>query len=294
MSGAAPRSWQLLALLDETSRFFAAKKLDSPRLQAELLLADVLAIKRLDLYLRFDQVLSPVQVDAYRDYVRQRLRGMPLQYITGKADFRNLTLAVDPTVLIPRPETEILVEVALEHLSGCEDPQVLDLGCGSGAIALALAQECPAARVKATDISPPALAQTRRNARQLGLEGRVVFCCGDLLAPLQAAGQFHLIACNPPYVRRGDLEGLEPQVRDYEPSLALDGGEDGLDFYRRLAGQAAPFLAPQGLIVLEVGAGQAGEVAGLLAQSGSFVPAQIRPDLAGIPRVVSATRNTGG
>ena len=294
MSGAAPRSWQLLALLDETSRFFAAKKLDSPRLQAELLLADVLAIKRLDLYLRFDQVLSPAQVDAYRDHVRQRLRGMPLQYITGKAGFRNLTLAVDSTVLIPRPETEILVEVALEHLRGCENPQVLDLGCGSGAIALALAQECPAARVKATDISPPALAQTRRNARQLGLEGRVVFCCGDLLAPLQAAGQFHLIACNPPYVRRGDLEGLEPQVRDYEPSLALDGGEDGLDFYRRLAGQAAPFLAPQGLIVLEVGAGQAGEVAGLLAQSGSFVPAQIRPDLAGIPRVVSATRNTGG
>ena len=293
MSGAAPRSWQLLALLEETSRFFAAKQLDNPRLQAELLLADVLAVKRLDLYLRFDQVLSPAQVDAYREYVRQRLRGVPLQYITGKAGFRNLILAVDQAVLIPRPETEILVEVALEYLKGCEAPQVLDLGCGSGAVALALAQECPSVRVKATDISPAALAVARRNARQLELELRVVFCCGDLLAPLQAAGQFHLIACNPPYVRRADLGGLEPQVRDHEPGLALDGGEDGLDFYRRLAGQVAPFLAPQGLLVLEVGAGQANEVAGLLEQSGSFVPAQVRPDLAGIPRVVSAARRVG-
>lgn len=293
MSSAAPRPWQLLALLDETSRFFAAKKIDNPRLQAELLLADVLALKRLDLYLRFDQLLSAAQVDAYREHVRQRLRGVPLQYITGKAGFRNLTLAVDQAALIPRPETEILVEAALEHLRGCEAPQVLDLGCGSGAIALALAQECPAARVKATDISPPALALARRNARQQGLEERVAFCCGDLLAPLQPAGQFHLIACNPPYVCRGDLDGLEPQVRDYEPRLALDGGEDGLDFHRRLVEQAAPFLAPQGMLVLEVGVGQADEVAGLLQQRGAFAPARIRPDLAGIPRVVSALRSGG-
>jgi release factor glutamine methyltransferase len=283
----------LLALLDETSRFFAARRFENPRLQAELLLADVLDLKRLDLYLRFDQVLSPAQVDAYREHVRQRVRGAPLQYITGKAGFRNLTLGVDPAVLIPRPETEILVEAALEHLKGLEAPQALDLGCGSGAIALALAQECPGARVVASDISPAALALARRNARQLGLEERVAFCCGDLLAPLRPAGQFGLIACNPPYVPRGDLEGLEPQVRDHEPRLALDGGEDGLDFYRRLAGQAAPYLAPQGLLALEVGAGRAGEVAGLLGQSGAFAPAQTRPDLAGVPRVVSARRAGG-
>lgn len=291
MSGAAPRTWQLLALLEETSRFFAAKKLENSRLQAELLLADVLDLRRLDLYLRFDQLLSPAQVDQYREHVRQRLRGVPLQYITGKAGFRNLTLAVDPAVLIPRPETEVLVEVALEYLSGCEAPRILDLGCGSGAIALALAQECPSARVKASDISPVALALARRNACQLELEERMAFCCGDLLDPLQPAGQFELITCNPPYVRRADLEGLEPQVRDHEPRLALDGGEDGLDFYRRLAAQAAPFLGPQGLLVLEVGAGQAEEVAALLQQSGSFAPARIRPDLAGIPRVVSAARS---
>jgi release factor glutamine methyltransferase len=283
----------LLALLDETSRFFAARKFENPRLQAELLLADVLDLKRLDLYLRFDQVLSPAQVDAYREHVRQRVRGAPLQYITGKAGFRHLTLAVAPGVLIPRPETEILVEAALEHLKGRQAPLVLDLGCGSGAIALALAQECPAARVRATDISAAALALARRNARQLGLEERVSFCRGDLLEPLRPLGQFELIACNPPYVRRGDLEGLEPQVREHEPRLALDGGEDGLDFYRRLAGQAASYLAPQGLLVLEVEAGQAGEVAALLEQSGSFAPAQVRPDLAGVPRVVSAARGKG-
>jgi release factor glutamine methyltransferase len=293
VSSAAPRTWQLLALLEETSRFFAAKKLDNPRLQAELLLADVLALKRLDLYLRFDQPLSPAQVDAYREHVRQRVRGMPLQYITGKAGFRNLILSVDPAVLIPRPETEILVEVALAHLKGLEAPLALDLGCGSGAIALALAQECPLARMRASDVSPEALALARRNAGQLGLEERVDFCCGDLFEPFAPEGQFALIACNPPYVRRADLEGLEPQVRDHEPHLALDGGEDGLDFYRRLAAQAAPFLAPQGLLVLEVGAGQAEEVAGLLAQSSSFAPAQVRPDLAGIPRVVSARRAGG-
>ncbi len=293
MSGAAPRTWQLLPLLEETSRFFAARKLENPRLQAELLLADVLSVKRLDLYLRFDQLLSPAQVDAYREHVRQRLRGRPLQYITGRADFRNLNLAVDPAVLIPRPETEILVEVALEYLRGHEAPQVLDVGCGSGAIALALAQECPAAWVKATDLSAVALDRARANARELELQGRVQFCCGDLLEFFRPSGQFHLIASNPPYVRRGDLEGLEPQVRDHEPRLALDGGEDGLDFYRRLAVLAAPFLAPQGLLVLEVGAGQADEVAGLLQQSGAYAPAQIRPDLAGIPRVVSATRSAG-
>ncbi|MCC7262741.1 MAG: peptide chain release factor N(5)-glutamine methyltransferase [Candidatus Latescibacteria bacterium] len=290
MSGAAPRTWQLLPLLEETSRFFAARNLENPRLQAELLLADVLALRRLDLYLRFDQLLSPAQVDAYREHVRQRLRGVPLQYITGKAGFRNLNLSVDPAVLIPRPETEILVEVALEYLQGVEAPQVLDVGCGSGAIALALAQECPAARVKATDLSSAALARARANARELELADRVGFCCGDLLDPFRPAGQFHLIASNPPYVRRGDLEGLEAQVRDHEPHLALDGGEDGLDFYRRLAGLAGPFLAPEGLLVLEVGAGQADEVAALLEQSGCFAPASIRPDLAGIPRVVSAAR----
>jgi len=293
VSGAAPRPWQLLPLLEETSRFFAARKLDNPRLQAELLLADVLDLKRLDLYLRFDQPLSPAQVDAYREHVRQRVRGVPLQHITGKAGFRNLTLSVDPSALIPRPETEILVEVALEHLKGFDAPLVLDLGCGCGAIALSLAQECPQAQVRASDLSPEALALARRNAMELGLEGRVDFCCGDLFEPFAPEGQFHLIACNPPYVRRGDLEGLEPQVRDHEPRLALDGGEDGLDFYRRLAGPAAGFLAPQGMLVLEVGAGQAGEVAALLAQSGAFGPAQVRADLAGIPRVVSA-RGAGG
>jgi len=293
VSGAAPRPWQLLPLLEETSRFFAARKLDNARLQAELLLADVLDLKRLDLYLRFDQSLSPAEVDAYREHVRQRVRGVPLQHITGKAGFRNLTLSVDPSALIPRPETEILVEVALEHLKGFEAPLVLDLGCGCGAIALSLAQECPQAQVRASDLSPEALATARRNAIELGLEERVGFCCGDLFEPFAPEEQFHLIACNPPYVRRGDLEGLEPQVRDHEPRLALDGGEDGLDFYRRLAGLAAAFLAPQGMLVLEVGAGQAGEVAALLAQSGAFGPAQVRPDLAGIPRVVSA-RGAGG
>ncbi len=287
MSGAPPRTWKLLEILDETRRFFSAKNLENPRLQAELLLADVLGVGRLDLYLRFDQVLTAGQVEAFRQHVRQRLRGMPVQYITGKAGFRHLVLAVDSSVLIPRPETEVLVEVALECLRPLTAPRALDLGCGSGAIALALALEHPGARVVAADVSPQAVALARSNARQHGLEGRVEFLCGDLLAPLRPARQFSAIACNPPYVCRGAIAGLAPEVREHEPRLALDGGEDGLDYYRRLAGQAAGFLAPGGLLILEAGDGQAEAVAGLLRAAG-FAMAQIRPDLAGVPRVIAA------
>lgn len=288
MSGTATRTWKLLEILDQTHRFFAAKKIENPRLQAELLLADVLGVGRLDLYLRFDQTLTAGQVEAYRQRVRQRLRGAPVQYITGKAGFRHLLLSVDRAVLIPRPETEVLVEVALEQLRPFAAPGVLDLGCGSGAIALALAQEHPGARLVATDVSPAAVAVARRNARQCGLEGRVEFLCGDLFAPLRPARQFQLIASNPPYVPRPDLEDLDPQVGQYEPRLALDGGEDGLDYYRRIAAQAAGFLAVEGCLVLEAGDGQAEAVAGLLRAGGQFARVQVCPDLARVPRVIVA------
>lgn len=281
------RTWQLLDILDETRRFFSAKNLENPRLQAELLLADVLEVGRLELYLKFDQVLTAGQVDAYRRHVKERLKGVPVQYITGKAGFRQLILAVDRTVLIPRPETEVLVDVALERLRPHPAPRVLDLGCGSGAIALALAQEHPGARLVAADLSPRAVALARCNARQHDLEGRVGFLCGDLLAPLRPARQFDAIACNPPYVCRGAIAGLAPEVRDHEPRLALDGGEDGLDYYRRLATQAAGFLAPGGFLALEVGGGQAEAVAGV-ARAAGFEIAQIRPDLARVPRVIVA------
>ena len=279
-------SWRLLDILENTSRFFASKGLENARLQAELLLAAVLGVKRLDLYLQFERPLDTSEVDRYREYVRQRLQRVPVQYITGVAAFRHLELAVTPSVLIPRPETEIIVDVALELLP--EGGRILDLCCGSGAIALSLAQEATAAEVVATDVSDAALEVAKANGQRCGLAERVEWHCGDLFAPLRGTEPFDLVAANPPYVRHDDLAQLAPDVRDHEPHLALDGGEDGLAYYRRIAEEAADFIRPGGYLLLEVGDGQSAAVEALLAQATRLTEVQIRPDLNRIPRVVVA------
>lgn len=289
MSG---RAWRLLDILENTSRFFASKGLENARLQAELLLAAVLGVKRLDLYLQFERPLHRSEVDRYREYVRQRLRRVPVQYITGVAAFRHLELAVTPAVLIPRPETEVLVDVALELLP--EGGRVLDLCCGSGAVALSLAHEAAAAEVVAADVSAAALEAAKGNGLRCGLAGRVEWHCGDLFAPLGSTAPFDLIAANPPYVRHGDLAQLAPEVRDYEPHLALDGGEDGLAYHRRIAQEAADFMRPGGYLLLEVGDGQSATVADLLTRSERLTAVEVRPDLNQIPRVVVAQRAVHG
>lgn len=283
MSG---RSWRLLDILENTSRFFASKGLENARLQAELLLAAVLGVKRLDLYLQFERPLHTSEVDRYREYVRQRLQRVPVQYITGVAAFRQLELTVTPAVLIPRPETEVLVDVALELLPA--GGRVLDLCCGSGAVALSLAQEAAAAEVVAADVSADALEVAKDNGQRCGLAERVEWHCGDLFAPLRGTEPFDLVVANPPYVRRSGLAQLAPEVRDYEPHLALDGGEDGLAYYRRIAQEAADFICPGGYLLLEVGEGQSAAVEGLLARSARLTEVQIRLDLNQIPRVVVA------
>lgn len=287
MSG---RSWRLLDILENTSRFFASKGLENARLQAELLLAAVLGVKRLDLYLQFERPLHSSEVDRYREYVRQRLQRVPVQYITGVAAFRHLELTVTPAVLIPRPETEVLVDVALELLPA--GGRILDLCCGSGAVALSLAQEAAAAEVVAADVSAAALEVAKANGQCCGLAERVEWHCGDLFTPLRGTEPFDLVAANPPYVRRSDLAQLAPEVRDYEPHLALDGGEDGLAYYRRIAQEAADFIRPGGYLLLEVGEGQSEAVEGLLARSARLTEVQIRSDLNQIPRVVVARATT--
>ncbi|MBT4501043.1 MAG: peptide chain release factor N(5)-glutamine methyltransferase [Gemmatimonadetes bacterium] len=285
------RSWKLLDILNETSGFFASREIENPRLQAELLLADVLEVRRLDLYLQFERLLTPEEVDGYREHVKKRVQRVPLQYITGEAGFRELTLVVREEVLIPRPETEILVEIALEFLSSREEPLVLDLGCGSGAIALALASEHATARLVGIDLSAEALAVARENAERSEMTERVEMLCGDLFAPLRERAEqerFDAIVSNPPYVRSGDIAELEAEVREYEPHLALDGGEDGLDCYRRIAREAGEFLEPEGCLFLEVGDGQAEAVSGLLAAEGCFENIETRSDLNDVPRVVTA------
>lgn len=276
------RVWKLLDILEETSRFFAARGLENARLQAELLLAAVLDMKRLDLYLQFERPLHIEEVNAYRDYVRRRAQRVPVQYILGAAAFRELELTVTPDVLIPRPETEVLVDVALELLP--TDGRVLDLCCGSGAIALSLKWELPEISVVATDISQAALAVARANGASCDLE--IEWLSSDLFAVVD--GDFDLVVSNPPYVKSSDLDHLEPEVRDHEPQLALDGGTDGLDYYRRIAHQASDYIRPGGHLLLEVGEGQSAEVEKLLAEVECFAEVQTKLDLNEVPRVVVA------
>ena len=276
------RVWKLLDILEETSRFFAARGLENARLQAELLLAAVLDIKRLDLYLQFERPLHTEEVDVYRDYVRQRVQRVPVQYILGATAFRELELTVTPAVLIPRPETEVLVDVALELLP--TGGRALDLCCGSGAIALSLKRELAEVAVVATDISQAALAVARANGASCELE--IEWLSGDLFAAVE--GDFDLVVSNPPYVKSGDIDRLEPEVRDHEPRLALDGGADGLDCYRRIAHQASDHIRPGGYLLLEVGDGQSAEVEKLLAEVGRFAEVETKPALNEVPRVVVA------
>ena len=287
------QTWKLLDLLGEASGFFASRGMGDPRLQAELLLAAALGVARLDLYLQFDRQLTPGEVEVFRGFVRERLRGLPIQYVTGEAAFRLLDLRVSPDVLIPRPETEVLVDVALELLAGTDAPRVLDPGCGSGAIAIAIAREHATARVTATDISPAAVRLARDNAGRHNLESRVSFICTDLIGAMGAPAEFDAVVGNPPYVPTADMGELEEQVRDYEPHLALDGGPDGLDFYRRLTTECPAVLAAGGWLVVEVGDGQAEDVAEMLRGSGSFDQVETRPDLSGTARIVVGSARLG-
>ena len=281
-----PASPTLLDLLKKTSGFFAAKGIESPRLQAELLLAAVLGCERLDLYMQFDKILTPDETDAYRDSVRRRSLREPVQHIVGSAAFRGLEVQVNGEVLIPRPETEGVVEVALKRLEGRPEPRVLDLGCGSGAIALAVAQECEGAQVTAVDVSESALETARANAEANDLAERVEWRCGDLFAALEAGTTYDLIVSNPPYIPSVDIAALEPEVRDFEPRRALDGGADGLDFYRRIAAEVPTYLEAGGDLVLEIGAGQHDAVGGLFAGA-QWQDLDVQADLAGVPRVVA-------
>jgi release factor glutamine methyltransferase len=264
----------------------AAEHLDrtseTGRLDAELLLAHALGRQRIDLYTDFDRPLNPAELDAYRTLVARRARREPVAYILGEWGFRRLTLTVDRRALIPRPETEIVVERALAHLGGDESPRVLDVGTGTGAIALAIADEHPGARVTAIDLSPDALALARENAARTGLD--VEWLEHDLAAGLPG-GPYELVVSNPPYVDPADLATLMPDVREYEPHLALvaRGATEAV------ARGALDVLAPGGLLVLEVGDGQAAATAALLLELG-YDDVRTTHDLTGRERVVEGRR----
>ncbi|HEX7127559.1 MAG TPA: peptide chain release factor N(5)-glutamine methyltransferase [Thermodesulfobacteriota bacterium] len=292
------------AALDAAIARLAAAGVASPRLDAEVLLADALGLGRAALIARRPEPLPGGALEAFEARVARRAAREPVAYIVGRQEFYGLDFEVTRDVLIPRPETELLVEEALDNLPGASlaragvnparapevpaessTPRVVDVGTGSGCIAVAIAVHAPAARVIAVDASEAALAVARRNAARHAVAGQIEFVRGDLLAGLD--GPFDLVVANLPYVSTEEVGTLMPDVRLYEPALALDGGAgDGLALVRALVAQSVGRLAPGGLVILEVAAGQAARVADLLRSVGAFSDVSIRRDLAGIERVV--------
>lgn len=276
------------AELDRAARVLAARGVENSRLEAEVLLADVLGFERARLFAEPGRALRDGERREFEALLGRRGRREPLQHVRGRQEFFSREFLVDGRVLVPRPETEIVVETVMRAARALPNPTILDLGCGSGAIALTLALELPRAAVFASDVSPDAVGVTRENARRLGVTDRVVVRCGDLFGPYEGR-RFDFVVSNPPYVASGALGRLAPEVRDHEPRVALDGGADGLDFYRRLAAEADGVLGADAALVVEIGEGQAGAVTAILSAAELCVEATER-DLAGVERVLTVRR----
>ena len=278
--------WTIGRILKWTEQYFKQKNIESSRLDAEVLLSHILGRERIYLYVHFDEPLEPTELARYREAIKQRVQRVPVAYIIGEKEFMGLTFRVTADTLVPRPDTEILVQAAVERLRAHgEAPRFADIGTGSGAICLSVLHFLPKAQADTVDISPAARAVAEENAAALEVADRITFHTGDLLAPL--AGQcYDAILSNPPYIPDGDIAALAPEVRLKEPHTALAGGKDGLDFYRRLTADAPALLEDGGFLAVEVGIHQAAPVAALAAPS--FSRTEILKDYAGIERVVIA------
>lgn len=333
--------WTILHLIRWSAGYLEGKGVEKGRLDAEHLLADALGTERLELYLQYDRPLTPEELATFKERLLRRADREPLQYIVGRTAFRELDLRTDPRVLIPRPETEVLVEEVLAWVRETHGPareaapareavptreaasareeepndeaeparepaptpeptpthephlSALDLGTGSGCIALSLLLEGPFGRVVATDPSADALEVARANAADADLGDRVDLRAGSLYDPLSEDETFHVVVSNPPYVASGERETLAPEVREWEPGAALFGGADGTEILGPLIAGASRHLRPGGLLALEVGLGQASGVADMIRETGAFADPRIRRDLAGRERIVLAVRRAG-
>jgi release factor glutamine methyltransferase len=271
-------------------------QIENPRLNAELLLARSLNLSREGLYMNLHDQLQEREKEALERLIQRRISGEPLQYILEHQEFWSIDFKVDTRVLIPRPETELLVEQSLLILSETRfkrTPSVLEIGTGSGAIAIALAKERKDTFWVATDLSRDALLLAKENAKSAGVQHQIEFVNGDLFEPFRVLTKkrpFDLILSNPPYINRREIHTLAKEVKDYEPILALDGGEGGLEFYRRIISQVHFYLDQGGWLLLEVGQGQSLMVSKLIAEGGHFLKPEVVPDLSGTERVVKAQR----
>ena len=302
----AQQPWTIKRILDWTSGYLERRGDEHPRLSAEWLLANVTGMSRVELYVNFDKPLEQDELDAMHAAIERRATGEPLQYVTGEMPFRHIVLRCERGVLIPRPETEILVDAALEGVDEAlaraaekdDEPvaplaHVLEVGTGTGCIALSIASERPGVHVTATDLSPRAIELATRNREALGLEDAVDIVECDLAAGVdpELMGSFAVLVSNPPYIPTRVLsEEVPAEVADFEPALALDGGADGLDVFRRLLELAPVALAPGGMLAVELFEGSLEDAAALVREQGGWASVEVREDLTHRPRVIVAKR----
>ena len=276
----------VLELLQTTTAYFGKKGVEQPRLNIEHLLADTLGKKRIELYLEFDRSLSARELEPLREKVRRRAEGEPLQHLLGHWDFFGRTFKIDHRALIPRPETELIVETLLKEFAKCDKSanRLVDVGTGSGVLAITLALERPELQISAVDLSEDALALARENAALLGVSDRIAFHRSDLLDDTD--GPFHWIVANLPYIPTADLSALQREVK-FDPALALDGGKDGLTIVKRLIESVPGKIESNGMIALELGRGQSQRVMGFLADQ-NYRDISIKKDYQGIERLLIA------
>lgn len=286
--------WTIQKLLNWVAEYLKNKGIDSPRLSAELLLSHILGLKRIELYTQFEKIVTKEQLDRLHDLVERAGKHEPIAYLAGKTEFYSLELDITADCMIPRPETELLAERAIEFLRTRNGKQfVCDLCTGSGCIAVAIARNFPDCRIIATDICDTALSVAARNIEKHGLKERVKLLCGDLFDPIVPqidVEKFDLIVCNPPYVSAAEFEKLDRNVKDYEPKLALFAGDDGLDIYRRIIGRVGQFLKPDAALMLEIGYEQGQVVRELLEQVKIFAEITIEKDFHSNDRIVIAKK----
>jgi len=285
-------NWTITALLDWTTQYFEKHGIESPHLEAEILLAHCLGLKRIDLYVQHDRTLKEDELAAYKALIKRRTDNEPSAYIIGKKPFMSLDLKVTKDVLIPRPETEKLVETALELIKsvGKEKVCVLDIGTGSGAISVSLAHYAKNAFLTATDISKEAIEIAKENAVKYGVSDRIEFIHDNLFDSKYEGHKFDLVVSNPPYIPSGKVKTLQPEIVNFEPIHALDGGNDGLDFYRKIIGKSIVYINPEGYLVLEIGIGQSAAVFEMIKVSKLFEEPKVYEDHGGIERVIVGRR----
>lgn len=293
VSGSTSPPWTVRRVLEWTTSHLQKHGSETPRLDAEVLLAHARGCRRIQLYTEYDAELPEAVRARMRELVQRRAQLEPVAYLVGHREFFSLDLVVTPAVLIPRPETETLVIEVLAIAKTLPRPHILDLCTGSGCVAIAVARNCPGARVTATDRSPAALEVARTNVQKHRLDEQITLCCGDLFAAVADPERFNIVVSNPPYVPTGEIAGLSADVRGFEPKEALDGGTDGLDVIRRIVAEAPRRLTSPGWLLLELSPEQAPAVRQIATETGCYTEIDLIKDLSGHYRVLRA-RHTGG